>query len=191
MATFSGVEFDLLNPTKEMVSIVDISWSLARTFRWNAHTHIPITVARHSINTSLSIVPEKYIGEIVKRRWYPEVQEALAALLHDAHEAYIGDISSPIKNLSPVFKEEIKKIELRIDKAIYDFANIPHLVGNTPKIKDADLAQLHKEWVKNFHGYEKPEELTDGAFDNFDFRKDELDFRERFSILITSLGKLL
>jgi hypothetical protein len=46
------------------------------------------------------------------------VKEALLlALLHDAHEAYIGDIPSPIKRI-PELRETYKLMEMRLDHVI-------------------------------------------------------------------------
>lgn len=103
--TRSGVEFDLRYPTPEMVNLSDIAHALSNIKRFNGHTDVNCSVALHSIILSHA-VPE---------------ENAIQALLHDAHEAYIGDISSPVKGLLGV---NIKKLECGIDRAIAHRFNV-------------------------------------------------------------------
>lgn len=77
----SGKIIDLNNPRPEDITIEDIAYSLARILRFNGHLKHQISVARHSCLVA-DLVPE-YL--------------ALPALLHDAHEAYLGDIVRPVK----------------------------------------------------------------------------------------------
>jgi len=51
-------------------------------------------------------------------------EHLIYALSHDFHEAYTGDIPSPIKNLTPEVKEAISKVENMLDNRIYDFMGI-------------------------------------------------------------------
>lgn len=77
--TQSGVAFDLVRPSPDMVKAGDIVESLARTRRFAGHAG-SYTVAEH---TNIGC---DEIGIDAKAHW----------LLHDAHEAYIGDIVSPV-----------------------------------------------------------------------------------------------
>ncbi len=99
LQTNSGANFDFNKPDESMINIRDIAHSLARIRRFNGHTDANCSVALHSVIMS-RIVPEEF---------------AIPALLHDAHEAYTGDLSSPIKAL---LGGAIKDIERRIDRAI-------------------------------------------------------------------------
>jgi len=87
--TISGIKFDLLNPTPEQIKLIDIAHSLSMTNRFNGHTQFPYSVAQHSLA----------VAEMV------DAPYKLGALLHDAGEAYIGDIITPIKRLLPKAKE--------------------------------------------------------------------------------------
>ncbi|KKN21674.1 hypothetical protein LCGC14_0923020 [marine sediment metagenome] len=84
IATYTGKSFDLLNPKPEMVCIEDIAHSLAYQCRYTGHTRQFYSVAQHCVlmaeNTELPGDP-------------------MVKLLHDAAEAYIGDIAKPWKNL--------------------------------------------------------------------------------------------
>lgn len=81
ITTFTGIQFYLDNPRPEMVTIEDIAHHLALTCRWSGACRHHYSVAQHSVCVS-KIVPSEL------RAW---------ALLHDAAEAYIGDITRPLK----------------------------------------------------------------------------------------------
>lgn len=87
MQTFTGVAFDLLAPTPDMVRLADIAESLAHMPRFNAHTNgvYKVNVAQHSLLVEELMPPD---AEPAERLW---------ALLHDAHEAYVGDLPTPVK----------------------------------------------------------------------------------------------
>lgn len=76
---------DLHNLKPSDIDIFDIGWALSQNLRFNGHSRIPYSVASHSLALSY-VVPEPL---------------ALVALLHDASEAYIGDIVAPVKQEFP------------------------------------------------------------------------------------------
>lgn len=84
--TFTGRAFDLSNPLPEMVDAEDIAHALSMLCRYTGHCAWFYSVAQHSI----------LVSEIVAAT-APEL--GLAALLHDADEAYTNDWSSPMKAL--------------------------------------------------------------------------------------------
>lgn len=84
--TPSGRVVDLLRPTPGVVAIGDIAHSLARQTRYLGYTRQPYSVAQHAVAVSRLCEPA----------------DALAGLLHDAAEAYLGDVSMPLKRL-PLF----------------------------------------------------------------------------------------
>lgn len=84
--TFTGKRFDLLDPKPESICIEDIAHHLALNNRYNGATSVPYSVAQHSVMVSDMLAKLEF--NVVTR---------MAALLHDAHEAYIGDIIGPLK----------------------------------------------------------------------------------------------
>lgn len=91
--TFSGVAFDLLDPRVESVLINDIAVSLARLPRYAGHTRTRVgtrdcgySVAQHSV----------LVADIL-RTWGADAKMQREGLLHDAPEAYYGDITSPVQ----------------------------------------------------------------------------------------------
>lgn len=81
--TYSGRMVPLDAPRPQMIALGDIAHALARIPRFNGHTTAPWSVADHSLLV-LDLMP------------HSDPNVLLAALLHDAHEAYIGDITSPV-----------------------------------------------------------------------------------------------
>jgi hypothetical protein len=111
--TNSGKRFDLVDPKPEQVDINHIAHALSQIVRFTGHCQIPLTVAEHSIRVSQAIEGR---GE------HPYV--CLWGLLHDAHEAYTGDISTPMKEVinSWALKEDfpLSALQFNIDNAIID-----------------------------------------------------------------------
>lgn len=85
---FSGRFVDLENPQEENIHIEDIAHSLSQLCRYTGHTREFFSVAQHSVLAS-------YIAE----RIYLDLDLAYSMLFHDTHEAYLGDMSSPLKRL--------------------------------------------------------------------------------------------
>ncbi|MDJ0922104.1 MAG: HD domain-containing protein [Henriciella sp.] len=125
MVTNSGVYFDFLDPDPDTIWPSDIAHGLAKTARFGGQTRDFYSVAQHSVLVS-QIVPEEH---------------AFAALLHDAPEAYIGDMVGPLKQLLP----EYKTIEKRVEAAIAERFGLPVDAFSHPEIKTADLRLLRTE----------------------------------------------
>src|SRR3990167_2002595 len=83
MVTVSQTVVDLLNPDPELIIIEDIAHGLANNCRWNGHTKKFWSVAQHCC----------MMYDFVSK------ESKLTALLHDAEEAYWGDMIKPLKNV--------------------------------------------------------------------------------------------
>jgi hypothetical protein len=86
--TFTGKMFDLLEPDPERIDLRDITHALARIGRFTGHGDRIFTDAQHSV-----LVCD--LAPVSLKRW---------ALLHDAEEAYVGDVSSPMKGAMRVIQ---------------------------------------------------------------------------------------
>jgi len=84
---YSGILFDPLNPNIEDIKIEDIAHALSQICRFNGHCNEFYSVAQHSV--LVSILSEDH----------------RAGLLHDATEAYLLDIPSPVKKNINGYKE--------------------------------------------------------------------------------------
>ena len=81
VSTYTGKQFFPLDPQQDQVDIEDIAHGLAYQCRFNGQTRYFYSVAQHSL----------IVAGLVPKRLY------LAALLHDAAEAYMGDMVKPLK----------------------------------------------------------------------------------------------
>lgn len=98
--TYTGIAFNLKNPTKEMFEVRDIAWALSHLCRFTGHCSRFYSVAEHSIYVS-RLLPMEF------KLW---------GLLHDATEAYIGDCSSPLK----AYLKDFREIEHGIARGVSD-----------------------------------------------------------------------
>jgi hypothetical protein len=151
--TFTGREVDPLTMGPEDVQIEDIAHSLALQCRYMGHSAGFYSVARHSI-----IVAHNAPDHL-----------ALDALLHDAAEAYLGDLPRPLKHgeFGEAYLAAEAKIEALIDARFG--TNIGH-----PDVKEADRAVLTEIEL----GAEGKRHNYDG-----DWRADQTDFLELFDML--------
>jgi hypothetical protein len=124
----SGRRFYLADPRPNDITIFDIAHSLARVCRFGGHSPKFYSVAEHSV----------YVSERCDKA------DAWLGLLHDAPEAYIGDIVRPLKRLLP----QIKQIEGRILGDILARFDLPLFLS--PSVLRADEDVLISEAVHFF-----------------------------------------
>jgi len=126
LQTYTGRVLKPLDPWPGDFVIEDIAWSLAHQCRYNGHTKLFYSVATHCILVA----------------WFLPSNLKLEGLLHDASEAYLSDLPSPIKRLMP----EYQKVEARIEDAI---AAQYRLDLHNPLVKEADnyVFQLEAQLV--------------------------------------------
>jgi len=118
----SGRLVDIAKITADDINLDDICTSLASINRWNGAHGRFYSVASHSLFVSrlfLELCPQATCGELA------------AALLHDAHEAYIGDVSAPMKRAmrqyEAGFASPFDEITARVDRAIAACFGLPKL----------------------------------------------------------------
>ena len=92
--THSHKMFDPLHPDVALIDIQDIAHALAMLCRANGHFKSFYSVCQHSINCA---------KEAEARGYSQRVQ--LACLLHDASEAYLSDVTRPVKAELPRYLE--------------------------------------------------------------------------------------
>jgi len=129
IATQSGLYFDYSRPLIGQIDIDDIARALGNTCRFGGHCSKFYSVAEHCFhcyNIAVTVMPE-------------DVEFQLAVLMHDASEAYTGDMPKPLKNMMPDFR----RMEHRVERAI----EAKFLIGTGQHylIKQIDWALLKAE----------------------------------------------
>lgn len=122
--TFSGKVFKPFAPDPFMVCIEDIAHALSNICRFNGHVEgSGYNVAQHSMKVSRIVAPEL----------------AMQGLLHDAAEAYVGDLPKPIKEWLP----DYEALERGVWQAVADRFSIPREIH--PDVHSADRIALATE----------------------------------------------
>lgn len=134
--TYTGRAVDLLRPDPLSIDIEDIAVTLARIPRFNGHTRTAWSVAAHSLAVERVCQPTGTM---------PEPAERLIALLHDAHEAYTGDIINPMQ--VAIGKGGIRDVQYALQQAIHHRFGLPTFIPEPTRgmVKHADLVMLATE----------------------------------------------
>lgn len=123
--TYSGKHLYFLNPEVDQIDIDDIATALSNECRFGGHTKSFYSVAEHSVLVA-TLCPSEL---------------ALVGLLHDASEAYLRDIASPVKQYLANYKD----IEENLMTKIFEKFGLEHLAWHKPEIKEADAMALKAE----------------------------------------------
>lgn len=102
--TYTGKHFDFLTPQLDMIDMEDIAHSLSMQCRYTGHCNEFYSIAEHSLFVSDMCSPENKL-------W---------GLLHDASEAYLTDVASPVKP----FLQNYKLMERKLMNKICEKYNI-------------------------------------------------------------------
>lgn len=159
--TASGIQVNLNEPTPEMMDIRDIANSLSKICRFNGHTTHFYNVAQHSVLVSY-LFAESEGGDL-----------ALEALMHDAAEAYLGDVIKPLKviigtpyrrmeqffdnaiaekynlNMNPIVEDMIKQYDrqaLELEHEAFQKGNLAPLIATMERL---GLYYGHANWDAN------------------------------------------
>lgn len=173
ITTYTGKLFDPLIATADEVDITDITHALHLLCRANGHFPHFYSVAQHSINCA---------REALARGFSERVQ--LGCLLHDASEAYMSDVTRPLKKLLP----DYLKGEERLQNVIWSKWITPELTEEEKKqIFEIDDAIFYYEFLvlmgkRMFN--EEPLLKSRSSFDFEDFEKVKNTFLNLFNSLI-------
>ena len=167
--TYKKHQFYPLDPRIEDIDIEDIAHSLSLLCRANGHFKHFYSVGLHSINCAYEAMARGYSNNVI-----------LGCLLHDGSEAYLADITRPVKKhlhkylevedvlQSKIFEkwipsltEEEKKLIFEIDDAIlyYEFINlfgekifdyVPKLQSE-PRFEYIEFSKVEQEFLELFY----------------------------------------
>lgn len=136
--TYTGIMMDPTKPRPEQLCIEDIAHALPMLCRANGHFRSFYSVGQHSINC---------MKEAQARGYSPRLQ--LACLLHDGSEAYLSDVTRPVKQELPAYK----LIEEPLQDMIWNkWLDQPLTEAETEQVFDVDNAMLYHEFIALMNG---------------------------------------
>ena len=130
LQTVSGRWVNPFDPDPKQLDAGDIARALANQCRFGGHSRVFYSVAQHSV----------IVSQLVEQRG-GDAEDVFAALMHDASEAYLGDMPHPIKHRSAL-GVAFKAAEDHLEAAIRERFRIK---ADVPEIKRADRALLATE----------------------------------------------
>jgi len=133
--TFTGEMFDIFNPERHKIQLRDISHAISMICRYGGHTREFYSVAEHCV---------------LMAGWFVDQEKydlARVALLHDATEAYMGDLVRPLK-LQPALTH-YRVVEDNLQGAIFSNYGLPP--GMPMEVKEADLRICNDERAVLMH----------------------------------------
>ena len=171
--TYSKINFAPLEPKCEDILIDDIAHSLSLMCRANGHFKEFYSVGQHSIYCCEEAIERGYSNTV-----------ALACLLHDASEAYLADITRPVKKNLQKYLE----IEDVLQNTIYE-----KYIGRSLTEEEQELisliddSMLYNEFM-HYMNKELPTKdkvlVSNPEFKFVEFSKVENRFKELFNELI-------
>ena len=150
--TFSGIHMSPADPRPEEICIEDIAHALSLMTRANGHFPVFYSVAQHSLDCAAMAQAEGRSS-----------REVLACLLHDASEAYLSDITRPVKGCLP----EYRRIEQVLQEMIYEkylialYYEFEHFTGEKlfdvapqaavlPEYRECPMREVEKKFLALF-----------------------------------------
>jgi 5'-deoxynucleotidase YfbR-like HD superfamily hydrolase len=130
LQTVSGRWVNPFDPDPAQLDAGDIARALANQCRFGGHSRVFYSVAQHSV----------IVSQLVEQGG-GDAEDAFAALMHDAGEAYLGDMPHPLKHRSPL-GAAFKAAEEHLERAIRERFRIK---PDVPEIKRADRSLLATE----------------------------------------------
>jgi hypothetical protein len=133
--TATGRQVFVTDPQPEDIVVADIAQALSRICRFGGHVRNFYSVAQHSVWVSERL-PERLMRK---------------GLLHDAPEAYLGDVVRPLKRELP----DYVRLEALWWKAICERFQLPE--EGDAEVKAVDLRALMTERRDlTYHGLQSP-----------------------------------
>lgn len=132
ITTYTGKRYHHLAPQQDSICIEDIAHALSQLCRWTGHTRHFYSVAQHSV----------YVSQLVP------LEDARKGLLHDAPEAYLGDMNRPLKHYTDAGKA-YSEVEKLAEDAI--FTKFGLTLGIPESVKRVDTQMLYTEKDQLIH----------------------------------------
>lgn len=180
IVTISKKRFSPLQAEGGDIEITDIAHALSLLCRANGYIRHFYSVAQHSLNCA---------AEARARGLSEEIQ--LACLLHDASEAYISDVTRPVKRSLPKYME----IEEALQKLIFEKYNLAHLgieaLSAVSRIDDSLLYHELLALLEEEIFAERPEIVSRPDLEQRDFPAVKSAFLAEFDRLTGAMNKVV
>lgn len=131
ITTYTGKTVNPLDPNFVDVCIGDIAHALSHQCRFTGHSMFFYSVAEHSVRVAECLARDAYSNGIV-----------LWGLLHDASEAYLVDLPTPLKRNAPI-GPAYREVEARVMERICLRFSLPR--EEPPSVRSADAILLSTE----------------------------------------------
>ena len=177
ISTYSGQKFWPADPREDEIVIEDIAHALSLLCRGNGHVKHFYSVGQHSI----------YCAKEARLRGY-SARVQLSCLLHDGSEAYISDITRPVKRMMPLYLEMEELLQGAIEKK-YGLGGLSDEEKNQVKLVDDTILRYELSDLLDTHDYNDLELV--GEYD-FSFRlmeETEKEFLELFNKLTEEINQ--
>jgi 5'-deoxynucleotidase YfbR-like HD superfamily hydrolase len=102
----AGHYVDFMNPDPATIEISSVAAGLSKICRFGGQCPQFYSVAEHCIHATALAVSDGLVGDVLR-----------AVFLHDAAEAYIGDMVKPLKVMMPEYAVVERRMEAAIEKA--------------------------------------------------------------------------
>ena len=173
--TVSKKRFYPLSPRIDDIDITDIAHALSMIARANGHFPSFHSVAQHSIECA---------NEAIARKLSPKI--CLACLLHDGAEAYMSDLTTPVKDKIKSYKQ----YEDNLINLIYEKYTGALSDEEKKMVYTIDKELLYYEFYHHMQIElgSKPELMTSPSFEFKDFSLVKAEFMELFDRLSLTLS---
>jgi hypothetical protein len=143
METYSGKRVPLQSPEPEDIDLQDIASALSTLNRFTGHTLFPYSVAQHCV----------LMTKWARKHLELSDRSLKTVLLHDAAEAYLGDVASPLKHILPTYKALEQNFE-RVIKEAFSLKGGRHIADVTRTLDLRMLATERAQLMPNTGGHE-------------------------------------
>ena len=154
LTTYTKVQFNTFEPEEDKIRIEDIAHALSMMTRANGHFPEFFSVGQHSIQCCREAIARNYVPEVV-----------LACLLHDASEAYLADITRPVKKNMTMYIQIEDQLQGMIYKKFLGFVPIGEEAELVKNIDDACLYYEFKHFMKEPIMLQEPIMMSDPVYD--------------------------
>jgi uncharacterized protein len=162
----AGHYVDLVNPDPVTIELKSIAAALSKICRFGGHCPMFYSVAEHCVHAAMLAVSSGYVGDALK-----------AVILHDAAEAYVGDMVKPLKVTMPEYSMAEGRIEAAIEIAFdVDFCKWREVIKRFDRaMLKAEKIRMWPEDKEHWAGFGEIENV-DVKFGFWEPRRAELEF---------------